>query len=153
MNAAQRYKRAPGYGRHAMGHVRLWFGEFDLLQVTALPGRESYERMPYANIQAVLLIPTKAWRGRLVIWSVMIALIILLCVVGSVGFYPTTFILALPLLLFVIELMRGPICECYVFTGVERYRLYPWSRRRVAMKALRQLAERVRAAQGGAVSP
>ena len=153
MNAAQRYKRAPGYGRHAMGHVRLWFGEFDLLQVTAVPGRESYERMPYANIQAVLLTPTKSWRWRLVIWSVLCAIIALVCLANSLDFVETSLILCVPLFLLVIELIRGSTCECYVFTGVERYRLYPWSRRRVAMKALRQLAERVRAAQGGAVSP
>jgi hypothetical protein len=152
MNAPQRYKRAPGYGRHAMGHVRLWFGDSDLLQVTAVPGRESYERMPYSNIQAVLLTPTKTWHWRLVIWLVLCAIISLICLANSVGIYEMMFFLLLPLLLLVIELTRGPICECYVFTGVERYRLYPWSRKRVAMRGLRQLSERVRAAQGATVS-
>lgn len=148
------YTRAPGMGRHQMGRVRLWYGDFDLLQVTSVPGRESYERMPYANIQAVIMAPTNGWRWRLGIATTLSLILGLLGRLGSMGFYELLLLTGLPLLWLIVELLLGPTCECYVVTGVERYRLYPWSRRRTAMKGIRRLSERVRAAQqGSAISP
>lgn len=130
-----------------MGSVRLWFGESDLLQVTYTPGRERYERMPYAHIQAVMLRDTNAWNWRLGIWGGLALIIALVCVVASAGVVEIMFALVVPVFFFLLELALGRTCECYLLTGVERYRLYPWKRRRTALKGLRQLSERVRAAQ------
>lgn len=130
-----------------MGSVRLWFGEDDLLQVTYTPGRESYERLPYAHIQAVMLTETNTWRWRLGIWGGLIVIIGLLCAAASAGLVEIGLALFIPILFLLVELVRGRTCECYVLTGVERYRMYPWTRRRKAMKGIRQLSERVRAVQ------
>lgn len=130
-----------------MGSVRLWFGEADLLQVTYTPGRERYERMPYANVQAVMLMETNGWYWRLGIWGGLALMVGLVCVALSAGLVELLFALVVPVLFLLVELIRGRTCQCFLLTGVERYRLHPWSRRRTALKGLRQLSERVRAAQ------
>lgn len=130
-----------------MGSVRLWFGESDLLQVTSTPGRERYERMPYANVQAVMLMETKGWYWSLGIWGGLAVIIALICLVASAGVVEFVFALVVPVFFFLLELVLGRTCECYLLTGVERYRLYPWKRRRTALKGLRRLSERVRAVQ------
>jgi hypothetical protein len=132
-----------------MGSVRLWFGDADMLQVTYTPGRETYERMPFANIQAIMLTETKSWQWRLGIWGGLVVLIGLLCLAAGAGIVEIGFALFVPLLFLIVELVRGRTCECYVLTGVERYRLYPWTRRRKAIKGIRLLSDRVKAAQEG----
>ena len=146
------YQIAPGRSRGIGSYRSLWFGEHDLLQVHYLPGREDYDHLFYRDICAIYIMPNKRWHWRVGIGlAVLIGLVVVALTAASRD--QTLFIglfsfLGIPCLLIVLnDLLRGPTCECYAVTAVQRYQLHAWNRIRLAKRCATKLRERVVQAQ------
>ncbi len=153
MSTATRYIKSPGRARNLVSFRSLWFGEHELLQVTSLPGREDYDHLFYRDICALYILPTKNSR-RLLIVCGLIVLGSLLAGISAISsdempsYIIFAAILGIPSLLVLLnELLRGPSCECYAVTAVQRYQLHAWNRVRRAKRCAAMLRERVIQAQ------
>jgi hypothetical protein len=143
MNKDSRYIKAPGRGSSAMTYRTLWFGQHELLQVEHVLGGENYEHLFYRDICAIYVRPTMTGTIRLRIFLVLLLLSIYLCFQGTSSQIIGVILGALSLIIVLNDFIRGPTCECFATTPVQRYKLYPWNRMRVAKKGAAMLRERV----------
>ncbi len=146
------YKRLPGVKRGLLGHSVLWMGRDHLLSVYSTGFTEEYRRFYYADIQALAAYKTVAGRIQAILLSLAATLSAILtwrlgapCVLS--GFIAGCFCLWL-----IIHLLRGPTCECYLYTAIQVRKLPTLRRLGTARKVMEKLRPGIEAAQGGALS-
>lgn len=149
--------------RGSLGMSSLWLGSDHLLYVKGsgflLPFNEEYRRFRYADIHGVVLARTAGlWPGALA-YLAGLAIAGGICFAllffrepGDVGMLATALALPLPvaalmLALLTRHLVLGPRCICEIQTGLRRERLRPVNRLHRGREVVREIADRVRAAQ------
>ena len=137
----------------AAAYTSLWRGTDHLLLVSSSGFSESYQRIQYTDVMALLIKPSD-WR---MIWNIIlgaVALIFLLVavVVSSSGLalLPVAGAI-LTVILVVVNSLLGPGCKLYLATRVQTVQL-PVRRRRRALRCVEQLKSLVGAAQGRALA-
>ena len=153
-----RYRRLPGrmpsLRLRVNGTSVLWLGDDHLLQVDTVYYTESYKRISFVDIQALLLRETP--RG--LVYSIILGVV-------AVGFGLAGWgmddriarnifwgIGGVWVLLLIVNLGRGRTCRVHLQTAAGPHPLRSLNRVRPARKALRRITEKVETVQG-ALSP
>ena len=137
---AETYHPIPKIGTGRFGfqvaiRYRLYAGPDHLLIVQNTSYTEEYKRVSYPDIRYLMVMRTQAqlWQG---IISAAIILLILLSTHGR-GPWIFTAILCIPFVIwFVVNLLLGPTCRCYLNTHVQTVQL-PAPRRMKKVPVLR----------------
>lgn len=148
--AQEIYQRLPGKGRRrekVMGGAvcTLWLGADHILQAENLYFHEDYKRFYYRDIQAFILRRTNRYIVWNVVWTVLLALLLLPAV--TVAWY-WWFLGLFGLVPLWINLAQGPSCLCYIRTAVQQEELPSLCRIKQAKRAIRLIRVRINQAQG-----
>lgn len=144
------YHRLPGRKRGAVNVQTLWMAEDHLLLVDTALVHETYKRLYFKDIQAIIL----QENNRFVVSTVVHGLLILLFAVLIVRSQapPAQFFLGLILALFFYHLVKnftnGQTCDCYIRTAVQTQKLGTLTRFKSARKVLDRVLPKIEAAQG-----
>lgn len=147
-------KTGGAFGDFSSTRYSLWRGETHLLYVKRQGYAESYKRFFFPDIQAIVTQQTDTARlGGLCHGLALLSWLALLLVGILVSWHPalliTCGICALVAgVLFGVNRYRGPTCATYVFTAVQRERIYPLDRTSTASRMLVELRALISAAQG-----
>ena len=150
-----KYKRLSGRGNSfritgaAFGRYCLWLGEDHLLQVCSYGYSEEYRRFYFRDIQAIVLRRTAFWLTAAAVCGVIACLGAWIWFHNDVAAKVMGAIIGIPFgLLFAVNLVLGPSCECRLLTAVQAEPLPSLSRLRSARKTIRTLLPRIQEAQG-----
>jgi len=138
----------------------LWLGPDHLLRINSNGYSETYKRFYFRDIQLIILKETK----RRVVWNVILAVPLLLCLVGILIFllsgernfpaYITLLVLfGIFFFFFLINNLLGTGCICYLRTAVQIESLPALCRVPKTRKVLDKIRPLIAAAQGGELSP
>lgn len=134
-----------GLGRYSS----LWLATDHVLLVKSTGYKEDYQRIQFADIQAILVSPSDRRQNWAIAWGVAAA-IPLLPLVISLFHYETPIVssifLGVALVVFLINHLLGPTCRVSVVTRVQTTR-FPLVRRRKADQVLARLQPLIEAAQ------
>jgi hypothetical protein len=152
MAAADRiYRRLPGRHRGFLNSATLWSGPDHLLLAEVHFWTERYRRFYYRDIQSIVLGRSSRWIG--------VAALLLVPILLFGGFAASAqgglrifwlIVLSLFVVGEIVNLIRGPSCNCDLKTPLETVRLKPLGRLRPSRRALRLLRPLVEQAQGTA---
>jgi hypothetical protein len=145
------YRRLPGKKSQLIGFHTLWAGDDHLLHIHSQRIREEYKRYYYKDIQAVYLRQTARMKIESFILGGIAAGFLLLAWfdLAPVLTYSLASIMGVGLL---VNLLRGPTCECHIQTFIRREKLPSLYRIRTAQKALKILKPMVYETQGRVTS-
>ena len=156
MKGAVDYQKLPGSGfprgswiRAVGGSSRSYLGDDHLLVVDRpSPVNEVYRRFPYADIEAIGIVRTKGYAGRLALLIAMVGLGVYgLTLVSFLWvFLGTIFTLGFGITL-LVDLIKGPKARTIVRTRVQEAELASANRWRAAQKTLALLEPRIQGAQ------
>lgn len=150
------YQRLPGIGRSMVGYLRLYRGPDHLLLVESTGYSETYKRFFFRDIQAITLRKT----GRQTIWTVVLLILTVPGLAAAATYLASAatanrgaglawlvfgLFFGVPL---VVNLVRGPTCECRIQTAVQTRTLPSLRRVRRARRVIEQLRPFLDAAQG-----
>lgn len=133
-----------------MGTCRVWLGEDHVLVVQSRGYTETYKRFFFKDIQTVVVQGNHMWRMWNGIWGGLFLLFAILAVaaqdsVGSV----VLLCLGVPFgVVFVINLILGPMCACSIRTAVQSERIPALNRLRDTQKFIARIEPFIIAAQG-----
>lgn len=156
MASAHTYKRLPGGSVRRFVSQRLWQGTDHLLVIASQFLTERYKRFYYQDIQAITI--TRSSTGVLVgvILAILAGFFVLWAALGFLLLdwtaMPTVIVTGIGviwLLLFLVNILLGPTCRCFLYTAVSCEELYALGRVRTARRAVARLRPLVEAAQGG----
>lgn len=152
--AGKGYRRLPGKKRGLFSRNTLWLSADHLLSISNRGYSEDYKRFYFQDIQAVVLHKTETWK----LWTLVFGTLTLFYALVLLGWrlwkwdeiIPIVVsIFGIPmLLLLIVNLLRGPSCECYLRTAVQAEPLPSLHRVRPALRAIRMLREQVESVQG-----
>ena len=149
---AKTYLPIPGVGTGRFGlqlalRSRIYQGPDHLLVIQSTGYTEEYKRIFYRDIRFVEIRPNQR---RVVLGLVLAALIAAFALLLFVSLAAGLILMAPFVIALVINLVRGPTCDCYVTTGVQTLKI-PTPRRRSKVAAfiafLREKAEAPAAAE------
>lgn len=148
------YKKFPAKKRKIMGNDRLWIGRDHLLLVESTGISEIYKRFFFKDIQAFHLVERKT---NTYVTAVVIFLLLLTgaaCLFGwNKGVVPLVVffgVISLVLLFYVIRLLlRGPACDCWIYSSVQKEKLTPVNTIKIAKKFMDLMVPRIETVQGG----
>ncbi len=142
------YRKLSGRGRSLMSIERLWQGPDHLLMVKEVGCSEEYKRFYFKDIQAI----TIAWSRSYALWFFLLPLIAIMVsgMFWSAGGVNVLWFTALPfVLIWVIHLMRGPTCKCWIHTGINKVHLNMFPRVSQAKRFWQRIEPILTEAQGG----
>lgn len=154
-----KYERLSGSGVDFLGmgfaslHT-LWLGPDHLLSVSSSGFRENYKRFYLRDIQAIVMKRTLKWLAGNIAWGLLCVLLLVPAVLGVIwewspyGVAALEVPLAIVFIGFLLNLIRGPTCACYLKTAVQTDRLEALMRRRTAIVVMTRLKELIEGAQG-----
>ena len=139
------------------GTGSVWEGPDHLLYIESagflLPFSETYKRLDYSKIQTISCGRTGQWTLTL-LWTGVVGLLI---AAGVIMNYRETAalvglgVVGVPvLLIFLLNLAKGPTCVCKVQTAVQVLKLKPLTRLRPTLRAVARIRELCQFHQGGA---
>lgn len=138
-----------------MGQASLWIEKDHLLSVIHRMFAEEYKRFYFKDIQSIVFCRTVNGTVVTVIFGVLAAMTGGLMLYGwqmkhwpSMVLYFQMPTLAFFLLVFLIYLIKGPTCICYLRTAVQSERMYALRHIRRTMKVIRRIRAEAEAAQG-----
>ncbi|MFW6372601.1 MAG: hypothetical protein ACOC3W_02790 [Thermodesulfobacteriota bacterium] len=145
------YRRLPGKKAQLVGFHTLWAGKDHLLHIHSQQVREEYKRYYYKDIQAVYIRKTARMKIESLILMAVTAGFLLLAWFdfAPIWTYSLAGIMGAGLL---VNLFRGPTCECHIQTFVRREKLPSLYRIRTARKALEILKPLIHETQGRVTS-
>ncbi len=165
----QRLTRAAGRVRFAAVRTTngsLWLGADHLLGVDSGGFTENYKRFYFRDIQAIMIEKTKTGQIWNYIWGVAVFITLVSAIanrspgplsqwngddaVGTIVFGGFATLFAL---FFVINLLLGPTCKCYLRTAVQIEEIPSLRRLHRARKILERIRPLITTAQGGGLSP
>ncbi len=141
------YRKLSRRAGSLISHSQLWKGSDHLLLVKEVGCAEEYKRFHYRDIQALVVIRSKAYA----FWAVFLPVLALLLGgvvytvgdVGSVGGW-----IAALVVWFVVHLVRGPTCKCWIQTGINLERLIMFKRTAQVRKFMARVQPDIVSAQG-----
>lgn len=149
MPKTKEYIRLPGKKRRLLGYDTLWLGRDHLLAVNFSGFSEEYKRFYYKDIQVISTQKDARWVIFNIVLGSLTGILFLISFrlweesgifLATVGwFFP---------LYFLINLLRGPTCRCYIRTAIRTEELPSLNRLRTARKALRILIPLIEGVQG-----
>lgn len=153
---ARPYRKLPGRGgRHGClsliiwTRASLWMGSDHLLSVLNTGYSEEYRRFFYRDIQAIAVTQTKRGRNQVIGLLAVGLLFFFLSMAVPASAMPFFWVLAgLPVVLALVNWLRGPTCRTFLLTAVSREELLSLGRIRAAEKALDILKPVIEKAQG-----
>ncbi|MCP4691757.1 MAG: hypothetical protein GY859_27165 [Desulfobacterales bacterium] len=144
------YKKLPGKRRSIAGTHTLWAGPDHLFSVTTTMGSESYKRFYYQDIQAV--VSRKTVRGKVLNAIFGIGAPPLFLLEYQIGLRDGGwFFMGLAvfwLILLMVNLFRGPTCETFLHTAVQKESLPCLNRLKYVRKFIRILQPTIEETQG-----
>ena len=147
------YKKFSGKKRSLIGTDRIWFGQDHLLIVESTGVSERYKRFFFKDIQAVRLIQAKKSIGKYVFLAALFLAAGFLGVwawnsrIQELAFFPAAAFLFL--LYYLIRMViKGPLCECWIYSSVQREKIKPVTTLKTGKKLLELLIPEIKAAQG-----
>jgi len=148
------YRRLPGRSFSLLHGDTAWIGEDHVLAVRAQPGSDAYRRFYFRDIEAIIVRPTSArlWTNVVLLGLTAIMALYGLVLVSSAGMFRETTIefglgAVVPLVLIVINFVRGPTCELRIQTAVQSERVMALSRSAKAWQAVEVLRPLILQAQ------
>ncbi|MBN2786005.1 MAG: hypothetical protein JXR25_14375 [Pontiellaceae bacterium] len=126
---------------------RIWIGRDHLLLIRASGWNEVYRRFYFEDIQSFTMI----WSRGYVIWGILLPLLalILFAMVWSWGARIAAGITGgVFLMLWMVHLLKGRTCKCWLQTGINNERLHMLKRVSHARKFWEQVEPLLIAAQG-----
>ena len=152
------YVKLPGsgYGKRSLARVaggtsRTYLGPDHLLVVERpAPGIENYRRLPFYNIETIIVAPTRSFYVNISVVGVLLIgpIFMLFSDSTAVNGFGIVFCLILGLFL-IVELFKGPSARTIVRTSVQEIELGSCSRHRSARKTLELIESKILAAQAG----
>ncbi len=143
------YERLPGRGVTMQGKSALYLGDDHLLLLQESLVRQTYRRFAYMDIVSFQLHPNQRQRIALFSWGTALVLFGVLIAVTPFEFKIVFgVLLALALVGFVMEIVRGPRCRVWLSTAVGECELPSLRRVRLAERVLGRLVARVESVQG-----
>lgn len=144
------YRRlSRSFGIPIIRHASLWEADDHLLSVENMAGIERYRRFYYRDIQSIVL-----WESpRRWIYAAILGLIGIFVLL--LALIPMAWFVNLPLLIVagsfivpaVMQVTRGPSCNCKITTPVQSVRVPGISRLNTGMQVIQALQPRIEAAQ------
>jgi hypothetical protein len=144
----------------------LWLGTDHLLSIDSTGYTENYKRFYFRDIQAITIEKTRTWQIWNFIWGTSIFISVALAVAtkpagppsgwsadGMVGLFVCGGISLLLLIFFLINLLLGATCKCYLRTAVQIEELSSLRRIRKTSQILEKIRPLIAAAQGGELTP
>jgi hypothetical protein len=156
MEGQHDYKKLPGAGfrrrsfsRVAGGASHTYLGKDHLLVVERpAPGVEDYRRLPLADIETIVVAPTRNGYVSLFVASLLILGAVWLTLTGAPVGTGLGVIIAVLVSVFLIgELIKGPTARTLVRTQVQEIELASCNRQRAARKTLKIIEPLILAAQ------
>jgi hypothetical protein len=142
------YKKFPGRWFSPFARRSLWEGPDHLLLVESHLMQEQYKRFYYKDLQSLVVSRNALQRLWTLIWVVLLLLTGYLALRSA----PSAFVLGISTIpwaiCLLINLVKGPCCECYLQTAVQLERLTSLTRERRACKAADRIRTLAEAAQG-----
>ncbi len=143
------YERLPGRGITMKGKSFLYVSDQHLLLLQENLVRQTYRRFAYSDIVSFQLHPNQRQRVALFGFGSVLVLFGVLIAVTPIEFKVVfAVLLALALVGFVMEILRGPRCRVWLSTAVGECELPSLGRVRLAERVLGRLISRVESAQG-----
>jgi hypothetical protein len=140
----------PGVGASIFSRCRLYLGHDHVLSLETKGFTESYRRLYFADIQAIVTIKTRKWNQLNIILPLITCLLFILAMLAGAG--PGRISLAAVGAVFLAaclqNLLRGPTCNCYIMTAVQKEQLPSLGRIRTANKVITMLSRSIEAFQG-----
>ncbi len=133
--------------------------EDHLLYVKCTGYSESYKRFYFGDIQAIVVQETGTWRTAGIVHGVALSVWLAFLLISLIGSWPVGLPIAFGICaaiactLLVINRHEGPTCATYIYTAVQRERLYPLGRIAGTRRILAELLPLVNAAQGVPAEP
>ncbi len=147
------YKKFSGKKRNFIGTDRIWIGPDHLLMVESTGVSERYKRFFFKDIQAIRILKTKTWLFRLIFVSILFLL------TGALGawawrgnsqeivVFPA--LICLVFLYYLIRLLiKGPSCECWIYSSVQKEKIKSVTSVKSGKKLLELLIPQIEALQG-----
>ncbi len=137
----------------------LWFGSGFLLSVDHYVISENYRRFYFRNIQAITVQQTLLGRICNIAFTTFIACIAILASIGLLLHWPTPLLITMVgfliffLILLLINLHRGPTCECHIYTPFQVERLHSINRMKAAAKVIPMIKTKIEELQGEWTAP
>lgn len=147
------YTKLPGRRFNWVGENSLWLGKDHLLYVRVRGFKEYYKRFYFNDIESIMIQDT----SYSTIFSVIYILLGTLAALGSfyvesvnnIVFY---IIILFFLLLFLINILAGSSCVCFLSTAVQTEKLISLNRLRNAQKVINILRYNIENVQGNLTS-
>jgi len=152
------YRKLPIRALSLITNAPLWIADDHLLEVKSTVLHEHYRRFFFKDITSFIILPTKGYRLRNLIYgSITAAILLLFCLFATTsspiifGTFKQNSLVAflitilspffiLFLTLFIINLFLGPTCHCYLFfNSSPSIRLIAPTRIRAARRVLNKL--------------
>jgi hypothetical protein len=157
--APKEYRRLPGRGTRVDGNrlfavsrsiCTLWQGSDHLLLVDRTGFSETYKRLYFRDIQAVMIRKTaKGAVGNYVMGLLALLFFLWAMAVSNLPGRVALWIIGGFLALFtLVNLLRGPTCVTHIKTPVQTEQLPSWNRLRTARKGLDKVRPLLLEAQG-----
>jgi hypothetical protein len=135
---------------------RLWLAKDHLLHIRDANYTESYKRFYFKDIQAIVISTTHIGKFRNILFGAIAVMIGTFAALGYItwewdiaGVGVVAGVAVLFVLLLLLNVWRGPTCQCILHTGVHTESIKALDRFRKAQRVLRRLQPLIEAAQGG----
>ena len=150
MKTPKEYIRLPGKHRYLMvNYFHLWRARDHLLSVSCWFGDEYYKRFYYKDIQTIIIRKTAMGKVHNGIMGGMAVLFGLMAFfTGEIGAWIFGSLASATTILLIVNVLRGPTCEGYIQTAVQKEKLKSLKRLRTAGKALDIIKKLIEQAQG-----
>lgn len=148
-------KGRPFLSNSVLGEIfSLWLGKDHLLLVCREQYTETYKRFFFKDIQALVLLRTRASTVYNLILGSVASLLGIAVVLGLVEHWEPAATVAvivletITMIAFVVNLWRGPSCQCHILTSVQTERIHTLTRLKSATKVVNTIRDAVERVQG-----
>ncbi len=147
------YQKFGAKKKKFIGNDRLWIGRDHLLLVQSTGVSETYRRFYFKDIQALNLVRQKGPSYGKWIRLLLVLITGALCLVcWKNGAAPMDIILGglclIGLFVTVRSFLKGPGCECWIYSSVQKEKLSPVNTMKTAQKFTDLIVPKIEAAQG-----
>ena len=147
--------------RSFVGGDRIWFGRDHVLLVTSTGISETYKRFFFKDIQAVQILKTHSHRIKWFLLGVVFLAAVTAGVwsgisaatIYSPGLIISAAIALVMLCMLLWQFSKGPSCQCFIYSSVQKEKLRPLKTLKTANRFLKKLIPEVETVQGEMALP
>jgi hypothetical protein len=122
------YQRVSPRGWGLFRRQKIWKGSDHLLAVTETGYTEEFKRYYFSDIQSFTILWSKSYVGWAILWSMISLTAFAITVSSSDGVSETIVFTGVFVTLLIIHLLRGPMCKCWIDTGINHDYLFAMRR-------------------------